>query len=89
MVGGYTGAYGSIPLPVLAAAQKLSMTIEEKPDDFIKTSYMPRLLDVRQKLALMIDECVLVPNASMGINIVLWNFTWEEGDIIVTRKLSP
>lgn len=47
------------------------MTIEEKPDDFIKTSYMPRLLDVRQKLALMIDECVLVPNASMGINIVL------------------
>lgn len=68
------------------------MSIEAKPDLFLRTSYRPRLVDVREKLAQIIgantEECVLVSNASMGINVVLRNFTWEEGDIIVTCKIS-
>jgi len=47
---------------------------------------MPLLINARQKVADLIgaklDEVVLVSNASMGINTVLRNFDWEEGDII-------
>lgn len=35
------------------------------------------------------DECVLVSNATTGINVVLRNFRWEKEDIIVTCKLLP
>ncbi len=29
------------------------------------------------------DEIVFVPNASTGINTVLRNFEWREGDVII------
>jgi len=44
------------------------------------------LVNARQKIADLIgaklDEVVLVSNASMGVNTILRNFEWEEGDII-------
>jgi selenocysteine lyase/cysteine desulfurase len=33
-----------------------------------------------------IDECVLVTNTTTGINVILRNFQWEEGDIMVPCK---
>ena len=30
------------------------------------------------------DEVVLVPNASHAYNVVLRNFEWREGDVIIT-----
>ncbi|PBK87068.1 PLP-dependent transferase [Armillaria gallica] len=47
------------------------------------------LIAVREKIASFIgvndvDEVVLMPNASHGVNTVLKDFIWEEGDVIVT-----
>lgn len=68
----------------------MTMEIEANPDHFHRIGYLPLLVDVRRKLAQMIganvDECVLVANASMGINTILRNFDWEEGDTIVACK---
>lgn len=86
------GAFGSVPLPVSAAARKLSKSIEANPDHFFHTSYLSLLPDVRRQLAEMIgadtDECVLVSNATTGINVVLRNFRWEKEDIIVTLNTT-
>lgn len=83
----FPGSYGASPLPVLAAVNKMTMEIEANPDRFHRISYQAPLLDIRRKLAQLIgantDECVLVPNASSGLNIILRNFEWEQGDIIV------
>jgi selenocysteine lyase/cysteine desulfurase len=83
----HIGSYGSTPLPVLSEVYKMTMKIESNPDHFHRIEYQPLLIDVRRKLAQLIgaeiDECVLVQNASMGVNIVLRNFDWESGDIIV------
>jgi hypothetical protein len=86
-IGICTGSYGSPPLPVLAAVNKMSIEIEANPDKFHRITYMPLLVEVRRKLAQLIganlDECVLVTNASVGVNTILRNFEWEKGDIIV------
>lgn len=64
------------------------MEIESNPDLFHQLSYQKRLISVREKLARLIgaktDEVVLVSNASMGMNTVLRNFDWEQGDQIVS-----
>jgi hercynylcysteine S-oxide lyase len=63
------GSYGTTPLPVLAAVSKMNMEIEANPDKFHRITYMPRLVEVRRKLAQLIgantDECVMVQNATM------------------------
>jgi selenocysteine lyase/cysteine desulfurase len=68
----------------------MTMEIEANPDHFHRIGYMPLLIDVRRRLAQLIganiDECVLVQNASTGVNIILRNFEWEEGDIIIPCK---
>lgn len=85
------GSYGSTPLPVLAAVNKLTMKIESNPDLFHRIEYLPLLIDVRRRLAQMIganiDECVLVQNTSTGLNIILRNFEWKAGDVIIPCKL--
>lgn len=68
----------------------MSLEVERNPDKFHRITYMPLLVEVRRKLAQLIganiDECVLVQNASAGVNTVLRNFEWENGDIIVPCK---
>src|SRR6266498_818073 len=60
--------------------------IEKNPDLFHRSLYQPLLKKTRQQLAdflnVKLDEVVLVSNTSMGINTVLRNFIWEEGDVI-------
>lgn len=77
---------------MLAAVHDMNMEIEVNPDKFHRITYMPRLVDVRRKLAQLIganlDECVLLSNASAGVDTILRNFEWEKGDIIVTCKRS-
>lgn len=74
-------------MPVLTACEKMTREIEANPDRFMRTTYIPMLRDVRARVAELVgadaDECVLVPNATHGINTVLRNFDWNEGDIIV------
>ena len=53
----------------------------------MRLTYLPILNQVRERLAKFIkaeiDELVLVPNTSHGINTVLKNFEWQQGDILV------
>lgn len=49
---------------------------------------MPMLVSVRERIAKLVgvadvDEVVIVPNSSHGLNTVLKNIIWEEGDVIV------
>ncbi|KAG5353596.1 hypothetical protein C0989_005117 [Termitomyces sp. Mn162] len=81
------GSYGSTPTPVLDAVHKLTLQVEANPDLFHRLDFQPLLIDVRRRIAQLIgadvDEVVLVANASMGVNTVLRNFEWENGDTII------
>ncbi|KAG6846998.1 hypothetical protein H0H93_010662, partial [Arthromyces matolae] len=81
------GSYGATPKPVIEITRKLEDQIESNPDLFMRLDYQPLWIDVRRRVAQLIgadvDEVVLVPNASMGVNTVLRNFEWEEGDTII------
>ncbi|PSR75560.1 hypothetical protein PHLCEN_2v9040 [Hermanssonia centrifuga] len=81
------GSYGSLPLPVLAQCVKMSLLAEKNPDRFHRVTYMPLLAEVRRQVAELIgaqnEEVVLVPNATHGLNTVLRNIEWREGDIIL------
>ncbi|KDQ15804.1 hypothetical protein BOTBODRAFT_108045 [Botryobasidium botryosum FD-172 SS1] len=81
------GSYGSMPKPVLRATEALALEAEARPDKFMRMTYLPLLTRVRTRVAQLInanaDECVMVTNTSHGINTVLRNFPWKEGDIII------
>ncbi|KAH9479107.1 Hercynylcysteine sulfoxide lyase [Psilocybe cubensis] len=82
------GSYGTTPKPVQLAVDELTEKIEACPDLFHKFSYLPMLVESRARVASLIgaktDEVVFVENASMGINTILRNFEWEEGDMIIS-----
>ncbi|THH11024.1 hypothetical protein EW145_g930 [Phellinidium pouzarii] len=84
------GSYGSLPLPVLEACERLSREIEANPDRYMRSTYLSPLKTVRARVAKLvnaeIDECVIVPNATHGVNTVLRNFDWNQGDVIVKSK---
>ncbi len=87
------GSNGSLPRPVSAWCSALSDKIESNPDLFMRLTYHPMLIAVREKIASVIgvsdvDEVVLVPNASHGINTVLKNFICEAGDVIFACETS-
>lgn len=81
------GAYGSPPKPVLEAMRAISEECEGGPDLYMKRNYLPHLLEARKRVANLIgagvNEVVLVPGATHGMNNVLREITWEDGDIIV------
>jgi selenocysteine lyase/cysteine desulfurase len=70
----------------MQAVTELSERIEANPDLFHRIDFKPLLDDARQRVADLVgaqlDEIVFVTNASVGLNTVLRNFEWEEGDII-------
>ncbi|KAI0649240.1 PLP-dependent transferase [Trametes meyenii] len=87
------GSYGSLPLPVLFAVTKLGYDIERNPDEFHRLVLRPGLLaKARESVAKVIganaDEVVLVPNATSGVNTVLRNFEWHEGDVIIATTTT-
>ncbi|TFK37412.1 pyridoxal phosphate-dependent transferase [Crucibulum laeve] len=81
------GSYGSTPLPVLQAANDLTLQIERNPDHFLRLLYQPILDGTRERLANLIgakaNEVVLVANASLGVNTILRNFEWAKDDTLI------
>jgi selenocysteine lyase/cysteine desulfurase len=81
------GSYGSLPLPVKAYVDQLENEAEANPDLWCRFTYYPRLTAVREQVAQLIgaraDECVIVQNTSVGLNTVLREFEWREGDILI------
>ncbi|KAH8117757.1 PLP-dependent transferase [Phellopilus nigrolimitatus] len=86
------GSYGSLPLPVLEACEQISREIESNPDRYMRSTYIPLLQVVRGRVAELlgadIDECVIVPNATHGVNTVLRNLSWGETDIVVGTAVT-
>ena len=85
--GGIPGSFGSIPIPVSRACQNIADEVEANPDGFMRLMYDARRTRCRERIVELIgarvDECVLIPNATHGINTVLWNIDWKKGDVIV------
>ncbi|KAJ6492811.1 PLP-dependent transferase [Mycena vitilis] len=81
------GSYGSLPLPVLSACNKLTMQVESNPDLFVKMDQTNLITKCRAQVARFVgaktDEIVLVRNASHGLNIIMRSFEWNAGDVIV------
>ncbi|GJJ08664.1 hypothetical protein Clacol_002883 [Clathrus columnatus] len=81
------GSYGSLPRPVAEDCHKLEQEVEAKPDLFIRREYTKSLEIVRGRLARLVhanlDEIVMVPNATHGINTILRNLQWSHDDIII------
>ena len=88
--GPRTGSYGSLPKPVLRAAEEWGRECESRPDLFMRQTYGPLLAAARERVAKVIgasaDECVLVPNTSHGITTILRNFEFQKGDVLVGCK---
>ncbi|PPQ88739.1 hypothetical protein CVT25_008546 [Psilocybe cyanescens] len=82
------GSYGRTPKPIQLAIDEITAKSRSCPDLFHKISYLPMLIDTREKLAFLVgakkDEVVLVENASVALNFDLQNFEWEEVDIVIS-----
>lgn len=81
------GSYGSTPKSVLKEYTRLTDIVESNPDKFHRLEYQPLLISVRERLAKFIgahvDEVVMVPNASYGLNTILRDLDWKSGDIVI------
>jgi len=86
------GGLGATPRAVLDASNDLTLEIESNPDDFVWLRYESKLNEVRRQIARLVnvdmDECVLVPNVCNGINTVLRNIEWREGDVIIITNCT-
>ncbi|KAG6335668.1 hypothetical protein ID866_3426 [Astraeus odoratus] len=86
------GSFGSLPLPVRAACDKLTTEIEANPDKFLKLALARHMDSVRERVAKLIgadtDECVIVNNTSHGLSTVLRNFSFNKGDVLIGANVS-
>ncbi|KAK6441287.1 hypothetical protein LTR95_002480 [Oleoguttula sp. CCFEE 5521] len=81
------GSFGTYPNTIRSTFHRYADLSEERPDAFIRYDY-PRLLDEsREAIAdfvhAPVDACVLISNATTGINIVLRNLVFKPGDVII------
>jgi len=88
------GSYGSIPIPVSQACKIIADEVEGNPDKFMRLTYEPLWNRCVERIANLIgadvDECVLVPNTSHGVDTVLRNIDWKKGDVIIkSTALMP
>ncbi|KAG9833502.1 PLP-dependent transferase, partial [Aureobasidium melanogenum] len=82
------GSYGTHPIEVRSAHRKHQARAEARPDTFVRHELRTHLLDeARQAIADYVyappETCVLVPNASTGIDTVLRNLTFEPQDAVI------
>jgi hercynylcysteine S-oxide lyase len=81
------GSYGTYPRSVHAAKLKWQEEAEQRPDFFMRKTYMHQLNKCRQIVANAINadlsDCVFVMNATTGVNEVLRSLHWKEGDVIL------
>ncbi|KAJ9602973.1 hypothetical protein H2200_012753 [Cladophialophora chaetospira] len=81
------GSFGGYPRLIQRALRHYQDAAEAEPDKFIRYTYPKLLRKSRGFLAEMLhcplNELVLCPNVMTGINTVLHNIQWDEGDKIV------
>ncbi|KAK2467381.1 hypothetical protein APHAL10511_000616 [Amanita phalloides] len=85
-------SFGSNPLPVLKAAHDIALEVETSPDLFYRVTAEPRHVEARARIANMIgaktDEVMFTTNASLGVNTILRNIEWEQGDTLLATNTS-
>jgi selenocysteine lyase/cysteine desulfurase len=80
------GSYGSAPKPVVDSFLAIRDKIDRAPDRFMRLEYEEQLITLRSRLAELVDcdtdDLVIVPSATMGVNVALQSMTneWQEGD---------
>ncbi|KAF3043360.1 hypothetical protein E8E11_008773 [Didymella keratinophila] len=81
------GSFGTYPLPIRSVLRSFQDLAEARPDSFIRYQYPTYLNASRAAVADLINAppktVVFVPNATTGVNTVLRNLIFEEGDHIV------
>lgn len=81
------GSFGTYPIPVRNAKRGYTKLTESCPDKFLRYQYVDLLDKARDRLAQLVnapvDECVIVQNATSGINTVLRNLVYKEKDVII------
>ncbi|KAJ7126195.1 PLP-dependent transferase [Mycena epipterygia] len=83
------GSFGTPPQAVLERCSTLNLNaeIESNPDRFVHLLFSRRVDECRGRLAEFLavprSEIVLVPNVTTGMNIILKNIRWKEGDVII------
>jgi len=81
------GSYGTYPRAVLETRFQLLRDFEELPSVYKRFVYSPLLKKARATVAPLLgadtDEVVFVENATTGVNTVLRNFHFEEGDVVL------
>ncbi|KAF2215797.1 hypothetical protein CERZMDRAFT_94188 [Cercospora zeae-maydis SCOH1-5] len=89
---GYTflnhGSYGTYPIAVRDVYRHYQDRSEAQPDTFTRYEYRPNLLDASRRviagyLNVPVETCVYTVNASMGIDTVLRNISYQPGDVIL------
>jgi hypothetical protein len=72
---------------------RIADEVDGNPDVFQRRDYLPRLNDVCAKTAAIIgaqeSEVVVVANATHGVNNVLTEIDYEQGDVIVSCQYPP
>lgn len=82
-----SGSFGTYPKPVRESLHHWQSLAEQRPDQYIRYDYP---VELRKSRALMatylnvpVSTVVFVPNATTGVNTVLRNLAFEEGDVVV------
>lgn len=81
------GSYGAFPRLIQYSQDEFTRLAAERPDTFIVFD-LPNLIDesraaVAPFLGVPVEEVVFVPNATTGVNTVLRNLKFEEGDVVL------
>lgn len=81
------GSFGAYPIAVRDALREYQRQTDAEPDNFIRYQ-LPGLIDrsrsaVAQLINADVNNVVLIPNASTGVNTVLRNLAYKPGDKIV------
>jgi len=81
------GSYGAFPKIVRARQRNIQDQTEAKSDPFIRFT-IPKLLQearvaVAPLLGASMEEVVFLPNATTGVNTVLRNLKYDDGDFIL------
>ncbi|KAK0704483.1 aminotransferase family protein-like protein [Lasiosphaeris hirsuta] len=81
------GSFGTFPRSVLERRFKVLQDWEERECITYRFDYPERLRESRALVAPLlgahVDELVLIPNATTGVNTILRNLVYEKGDVIV------
>lgn len=81
------GSFGAFPRAVADHQRQLQLETEARPDTFIRYTYPKLLQAARSAIAPLLganaDEVVFIPNATTGINTVLRNIDFIEGDAVI------